>query len=211
MASDSPPAPAVAAVETTGPSIEDVDAETLERFTVNATRALEEPPICHPEHEPRVGSRLYQAVPTARITQLKVVPGDERVSMATWPEVAYFYMTASGSNEAWVGGDDTDFYQYAFELAVRRYFQADLADVLDELGRAPVSLADHQRRTLGRFRRELKKRRDRVFLEERYDDVDPRVPKAAWKADGVAGHVEDVPAAPAGEAPLVPRAEALTR
>jgi hypothetical protein len=113
------------------------------------------------------------------VAQLAARPDSQRITLASWPEVAYFYASATPSNQQWTTSSHTRWYRYAFELTVRRYYTEQPA-CFDSI--AGVDLNEYERQQLGSFRRSLKRVRDRMFLNHHYDALCSSTPKAAWTA-----------------------------
>lgn len=182
------------------------DSDASERTVVDAIRALHEPPIGNPASTPPDDAPIRAAVRRARLAQLSARPEGKRIALATWPEVAFFYASATPSNQQRATPSHARWYRYAFELTIRRYY-----DYRPECFSAVVGvdLDDYQRRQLGSFRRALKRLRDRWFLDHHYDALVTSVPKAAWKSGQRSGRPDDVPSARAADAPASPRGNVI--
>lgn len=182
------------------------DSDASERTLVDAIRAIHEPPIGNPDSTPPDDAPIRVVVRRARLAQLSARPEGKRIALATWPEVAFFYASATPSNQQWTTSSHARWYRYAFELTIRRYYD-DRPECFSAV--AGVELDDYQRQQLGSFRRALKRLRDQWFLDNHYDALVTSVPKAAWKSSQRAGRPDDVPSARAVNAPSCPRGKAI--
>lgn len=174
-------------------SLPDQPPQDFEAAIIQMRRASLDQVIAYdPSCIPKPDTPVRQAVLTARMQQAMAVQGEHRIELATWPEVSIYLSSASVANANWARGSAGRIYMAAFREYANRWLDGEQFERARAAGRFDVALTDVEKRDLGTLRREIKRRRDQLFLEEVYPEIDTAVPKAFWKSGPQAGKIEDV-------------------
>lgn len=134
------------------------------------------------EWAPSRDNQIYDDVTLARLAQNLETPLEERIEMATWPEVLLYFSTAA-MDDRYVGRDLSELYQYSFRRYLEKWTPLEPDEQPPPLNKNP-ELTNYQLDRLDDLRFGIKKDRDKYFVDEVYDDwgVDG-VPKSFWLTD----------------------------
>jgi hypothetical protein len=165
-----------------------------EIFAVKALRAFNDPILSYePGYVPDENTFFRQVVPLERMQLVIESEDTERVELASWAETAIYCSTASLVNQAWARGEAAKIYKYAFREVLDEWGDNMLSEgSRQSVGLDTLELSDHEKRKASKLRRKLKRKRDKLFLENAYDDLGLQAPKAVWKGGPQVGKVEDV-------------------
>ena len=157
------------------------EIESTDLRAARLDRAFNDPVIVHgyaADWAPPQDHNIYADIRTARLQQTRETLAEERINEATVPETVVYLATAT-LDSSYATPEHVDIYRDAYRDYLQTWTGADLNDLPAPLNEDP-ELTDYEEDMYRRIRTAIKTDRDRWFVENRYDDVNPNIPKSYW-------------------------------